>query len=32
VSAPSFFCEFGSAGVVLMHIDALPVSKSWMPW
>ena len=32
LSAPSFFCELGSAGPVLKHIDALPVSNSWMPW
>ena len=30
--SPSFFCESGSAGVVLSVIDALPVLKSWMPW
>ena len=31
-SLPSFFCESGSAGVLLSAIDALPVLKSWMPW
>ena len=32
VSAPSFDCEFGRAGVVLKHIADLPLSNISMPW